>query len=119
VAVLHELGASLVITSYQANKLLFARVAGSGLSTEGQPKYVTALGEPDAPQGWCANKAQGGCLIEVESSTGLPSSAARNAHRFRALGKNPSHRLVWAAGLLQNRLARYECDRRAEAVVAA
>jgi uncharacterized protein (TIGR03032 family) len=33
VAVLHELGASLVITTYQANKVLVARVAGAGLST--------------------------------------------------------------------------------------
>ena len=33
VAVLRKLGASLVITTYQANKLLVARVAGAGLST--------------------------------------------------------------------------------------
>ena len=33
VAVLRQLGASLVITTYQANKLLVARVAGAGLST--------------------------------------------------------------------------------------
>lgn len=33
VDVLHELGVSLVITTYQANKLLVARVAGAGLST--------------------------------------------------------------------------------------
>ncbi len=32
VAVLQQLGASLVITTYQANKLLVARVAGAGLS---------------------------------------------------------------------------------------
>jgi uncharacterized protein (TIGR03032 family) len=32
-ALLHELGASLVITTYQANKLLVARAAGTGLST--------------------------------------------------------------------------------------
>jgi uncharacterized protein (TIGR03032 family) len=33
----------------------------------GKPKYVTALGETDAPQGWRTNKAQGGCLVEVKS----------------------------------------------------
>src|SRR5262245_43550263 len=33
VTVLQQLGASLVITTYQANKLLVARVAGAGLST--------------------------------------------------------------------------------------
>src|SRR6478735_9875989 len=32
-ALLHELGASLVVTTYQANKLLVARPAGGGLST--------------------------------------------------------------------------------------
>jgi uncharacterized protein (TIGR03032 family) len=185
VSLLHELGASLVITTYQANKLLVARVAGAGLSTlvrtfdrpmglavngdrlalgcreqmwefrsapgiaplvepagqhdacfmprashvtgdiyiheiafagdelwlvntrfsclctldpaysfvprwrppfvtaftaddrchlnglamlNGQPKYVTALGETDVPHGWRANKAKGGCLMEVSSS---------------------------------------------------
>ena len=34
---------------------------------DGQPKYVTALGETDTPNGWRANKAQGGCLMEVSS----------------------------------------------------
>ena len=32
VALLHELGASLLVSTYQANKLLVARVAGGGLS---------------------------------------------------------------------------------------
>jgi uncharacterized protein (TIGR03032 family) len=32
VALLHQLGASLLVSTYQANKLLVARVAGSGLS---------------------------------------------------------------------------------------
>src|SRR3954454_21447835 len=32
-ALLRQLGASLVVTTYQANKLLVARVAGAGLST--------------------------------------------------------------------------------------
>jgi len=34
---------------------------------EGQPKYVTVLGETDFPQGWRQNKATGGCLIDVPS----------------------------------------------------
>jgi uncharacterized protein (TIGR03032 family) len=35
--------------------------------SEGRPRYVTALGETDAPGGWRANKASGGCLIDVLS----------------------------------------------------
>jgi uncharacterized protein (TIGR03032 family) len=34
---------------------------------DGRPKYVTALGETDTPQGWRAEKAHGGCVIEVDS----------------------------------------------------
>jgi uncharacterized protein (TIGR03032 family) len=34
---------------------------------DGQPRYVTALGETDSPEGWRAVKATGGCLIEVPS----------------------------------------------------
>lgn len=34
---------------------------------DGQPKYVTALAETDTPQGWRANKATSGCLIDVAS----------------------------------------------------
>jgi uncharacterized protein (TIGR03032 family) len=32
---------------------------------DGKPRYVTALGETDAPGGWRTNKASGGCLIDV------------------------------------------------------
>lgn len=32
---------------------------------EGQPKYVTALGESDSAGGWRTNKARGGLLIDV------------------------------------------------------
>jgi uncharacterized protein (TIGR03032 family) len=32
---------------------------------DGQPRYVTALGETDSPTGWRAVKHNGGCLIEV------------------------------------------------------
>ena len=34
---------------------------------DGAPKYVTALAETDTPQGWRANKAHSGCLIDVAS----------------------------------------------------
>jgi uncharacterized protein (TIGR03032 family) len=34
----------------------------------GQPRYVTALAETDAPSGWRAVKHSGGCLMEVPSS---------------------------------------------------
>jgi uncharacterized protein (TIGR03032 family) len=34
---------------------------------DGQPKYVTALGETNSPQGWRANKPRGGCLMDVSS----------------------------------------------------
>ena len=38
----------------------------NGLAMErGRPRYVTALGESDEPQGWRAGKATGGCLIDV------------------------------------------------------
>src|SRR5262249_51653564 len=32
---------------------------------EGRPRYVTALGETDATDGWRPNKARGGCLLDV------------------------------------------------------
>jgi uncharacterized protein (TIGR03032 family) len=35
---------------------------------DGRPRYVTALGETDAAGGWRANKARGGCLIDVDSN---------------------------------------------------
>jgi len=34
---------------------------------DGQPRYVTALGETDTPDGWRAVKAGGGCLMDVPS----------------------------------------------------
>jgi uncharacterized protein (TIGR03032 family) len=34
---------------------------------EGRPRYVTALGETDTPNGWRADKPRGGCLMEVSS----------------------------------------------------
>src|SRR5262249_12225147 len=32
---------------------------------DGRPRYATALGETDTPEGWRAVKANGGCLMEV------------------------------------------------------
>jgi uncharacterized protein (TIGR03032 family) len=34
---------------------------------DGQPKYVTALGDTDTAGGWRANKPHGGCIIDVSS----------------------------------------------------
>ncbi|MBC8876677.1 MAG: TIGR03032 family protein [Planctomycetes bacterium] len=34
---------------------------------DGRPKYVSVFAEADLPQGWRANKADGGCLIDVDS----------------------------------------------------
>jgi uncharacterized protein (TIGR03032 family) len=34
---------------------------------DGKPKYVTALGETNDPEGWRANKARGGILMDVDS----------------------------------------------------
>jgi uncharacterized protein (TIGR03032 family) len=34
---------------------------------DGRPRYVTALGETDAANGWRAGKARGGCLMDVDS----------------------------------------------------
>ena len=36
---------------------------------EGRPRYVTAMSETDAPQGWRPGKATGGCLIDVSTGT--------------------------------------------------
>jgi uncharacterized protein (TIGR03032 family) len=36
---------------------------------DGRPAFVTTLGESDEPDGWRANKLDGGCVVEVESSS--------------------------------------------------
>ncbi|HKB01476.1 MAG TPA: TIGR03032 family protein [Gemmataceae bacterium] len=41
---------------------------GLGLR-DGEPRYVTALGETDTEGGWRPDKARGGCLIDVPSGT--------------------------------------------------
>jgi uncharacterized protein (TIGR03032 family) len=35
---------------------------------DGKPRYVTMLGESDAPRGWRPNKASGGCLMDVAAN---------------------------------------------------
>jgi uncharacterized protein (TIGR03032 family) len=41
----------------------------NGLSLKnGQPKYVTALGETDTPAGWRQNKVNGGLLIDIDTN---------------------------------------------------
>jgi uncharacterized protein (TIGR03032 family) len=40
---------------------------GLGLR-DGQPKYVTALGETDTPAGWRQNKAHGGILMDIQTN---------------------------------------------------
>src|SRR5262245_6062156 len=34
---------------------------------DGRPRYVTALGDTDTPNGWRPNKPQGGCLLDIPS----------------------------------------------------
>jgi uncharacterized protein (TIGR03032 family) len=48
----------------------------------GRPKYVTALGETDTPNGWRADKPRGGCLMEV-SSGGVISRGLSMPHSPR------------------------------------
>ncbi|MGK7946161.1 MAG: TIGR03032 family protein [Microcystaceae cyanobacterium] len=35
---------------------------------DGKPRYVTALGETDQPNGWRSNKAKGGILMDIETN---------------------------------------------------
>jgi uncharacterized protein (TIGR03032 family) len=60
----------------------------NGLAMEnGAPKYVTALAETDTPQGWRANKASSGCLIDVASgqtvARGFAMPHSPRVHRGR------------------------------------
>lgn len=55
---------------------------------DGQPRYVTALGESDEPSGWRANKANGGVLIDVASGETM------------ARGLSMPHSPRWYAGRL-------------------
>ena len=55
---------------------------------DGRPRYVTALGETDAPAGWRENKARGGCLIDIQSG------------EFIARGLSMPHSPRWHDGRL-------------------
>lgn len=55
---------------------------------DGRPKYVTALGATDAPQGWREKKADGGCLMDVDSG------------EIVASGLSMPHSPRWHAGKL-------------------
>jgi uncharacterized protein (TIGR03032 family) len=63
---------------------------GLGMA-DGRPRYVTALGEADAPQGWRDNKAAGGVLINVETGQrvcrglSMPHSPRWHAERLWVL----------------------------------
>ena len=49
----------------------------NGLAMQnGQPKYVTALGTTNTPQGWRNNIVSGGVLMDVESNTTIASGLA-------------------------------------------
>jgi uncharacterized protein (TIGR03032 family) len=90
----------------------------NGLAVEqGQPRYVSALGETNEPRGWRAGKATGGCLIEVatgqivargfcmphsprvyagrvwllDSGTGRLISLDRKTGRFEVVAKLPGY----------------------------
>jgi uncharacterized protein (TIGR03032 family) len=54
---------------------------------DGAPQYVTALAETDTPQGWRADKANSGCLIDVASgqtvARGFAMPHSPRVHRGR------------------------------------
>jgi uncharacterized protein (TIGR03032 family) len=55
--------------------------------SQGQPQYVTALGETDTPAGWRPNKATSGCLIHVSTgqtvARGFAMPHSPRVHRGR------------------------------------
>ena len=55
---------------------------------DGKPQYATALGETDSSGAWRANKARGGCLIDVSS------------HQLIARGLSMPHSPRWHEGKL-------------------
>jgi uncharacterized protein (TIGR03032 family) len=44
-----------------------AHLNGLALGEDGNPAYVTALGESNTVNGWREKKSQGGCLVDVQS----------------------------------------------------
>jgi uncharacterized protein (TIGR03032 family) len=67
---------------------------------EGQPKYVTALGDTDTAGGWRPNKPQGGCLIDIASGQviarglSMPHSPRWHDGRLWLLESGTGHLLV-------------------------
>ena len=61
---------------------------GLAMGEDGEPKLVTALGRSDAPEGWRANKAGGGVIVDVPSgqvvSEGLAMPHSPRLHRGQA-----------------------------------
>jgi uncharacterized protein (TIGR03032 family) len=55
---------------------------------DGRPRYVTALGESDAPQGWRDNKRDGGLLVDMKENRilahglSMPHSPRWHDHRL-------------------------------------
>jgi uncharacterized protein (TIGR03032 family) len=109
VAVLRELGASLVITTYQANKLLVARATGEGLSmlvrTFDRPMGLAIRGE-GGRDGRDARMALG-CRNEVWEFRSAPSiaplvepagqhDACFVPRRSHVTGDIAVHELAWA-----------------------
>ncbi len=62
---------------------------------EGQPKYVTVLGNTDSAQGWRENKDGGGCVIDVASgefvARGLSMPHSPRLHQGRLWVLNSGH----------------------------
>ena len=65
------------------------------MQRDGNPRYVTALGETDTPGGWRENKIDGGILIDVESnetiSRGLSMPHSPRWHQNRWWFCNSGH----------------------------
>ena len=70
---------------------------------EGQPRYVTALGETDSPNGWRDRKAVGGILIDVTSNEillrglSMPHSPRWYADRLWLLESGKGSLAYWDA----------------------
>jgi uncharacterized protein (TIGR03032 family) len=64
---------------------------------DGRPRYVTALGETDSPQGWRPEKASSGCVIDVDSGAivarglAMPHSPRLAQGRLWALDSGRGH----------------------------
>src|SRR3954452_23604214 len=100
-ALLQQLGASLLITTYQANKLLVARAAGSGLSmlvrTFDRPMGVAADGRRMAlgtrAGVWLLRNARDGAPRVEPAGQHDACSLPRSCHMTGDIGV---HELAWA-----------------------